>query len=207
MKSLKLSKDIEFPSDMVTASGVIYGGKGMGKSSLGISVSPRNSTASASGSRRSTRWASATASSTARTARPRAFEVLIIGGKHGDIEIEPTSGAVVADLVVDEHVSTVIDISRHKNGKMWSKAEKIRFVADYCTRLYERQGEKMEPLLLIIDEAGLLPAVDPQRLPRRRALRRRDRAVSRGGAQCGHWLPPDHAALGPHEQVGVRTRR
>lgn len=154
MKTLKLSKDIEFPADMVTASGVIYGGKGMGKSSLGIGVIPEElyriglkfSLIDPMGVGYGLQHGADRTS--------KGIEVLIIGGKHGDIEIEPTSGAVVADLVVDEHVSTVVDISRHKNGKMWSKAEKIRFVADYCTRLYERQGEKMEPLLVIIDEAG-----------------------------------------------------
>ncbi len=154
MKTLKLSRDIEFPADMVTASGVIYGGKGMGKSSLGIGVIPEElyriglkfSLIDPMGVGYGLQHGADRTS--------KGIEVLIIGGKHGDIEIEPTSGSVVADLVVDEHVSTVIDISRHKNGKMWSKAEKIRFVADYCTRLYERQGEKMEALLLIIDEAG-----------------------------------------------------
>jgi hypothetical protein len=39
--------------------------------------------------------------------------VLILGGIHGDLPIEPTAGAVVADLVVDEDVSVIIDISRH----------------------------------------------------------------------------------------------
>jgi hypothetical protein len=80
--------------------------------------------------------------------------VLILGGLHGDIPIEPTAGAVVADLVTDEAVSTVIDISRHPNGKMWSNSEQIRFVADYAERLYERQGERRVPLMQIIDETG-----------------------------------------------------
>jgi len=153
-RTLNLSKDVSFPRSLVTASGVIYGGKGMGKSVLGIGVIPEElyrvndkfSLIDPMGVGYGLQHGADRTS--------KGIEVLIIGGKHGDIEIEPTSGAVVADLVVDEHVSTVVDISRHKNGKMWSKAEKIRFVADYCTRLYERQGEKMEPLLLIIDEAG-----------------------------------------------------
>ena len=80
--------------------------------------------------------------------------VLILGGAHGDIPIEPTAGTVVADLVTDEAVSTVIDISRHPSGKMWSHGEKTRFVADYASRLFERQGEQRVPLMQIIDEAG-----------------------------------------------------
>jgi hypothetical protein len=82
------------------------------------------------------------------------LEVLLLGGPRGDLPIEPTAGAVVADLVVDETVSVVIDISRHANLKAWSKIERVRFVTDYCTRLYERQSEKRRPLMQIIDEAA-----------------------------------------------------
>lgn len=153
-RTLKLSKDVNFPLSLVTASGVIYGGKGMGKSSLGIGVIPEELDHAGLKFSLIDPMGVGYGLQHGADRESKGLEVLIIGGKHGDIEIEPTSGAVVADLVVDEHVSTVIDISRHKNGKMWSKAEKIRFVADYCTRLYERQGEKMEPILLIIDEAG-----------------------------------------------------
>jgi hypothetical protein len=51
-------------------------------------------------------------------------------------------------------VDVVVDISRRSDGKMWSKGEKIRFVTDYVTRLYERQGERRRPLMQIIDEAA-----------------------------------------------------
>jgi|CXWL01.1.fsa_nt_gi hypothetical protein len=153
-RTLKLSNDLSFPLSLVTASGVIYGGKGMGKSSLGIGVIPEELDRAGLKFSLIDPMGVGYGLQHGADRESKGIEVLIVGGKHGDIEIEPTSGAVVADLVVDEHVSTVIDISRHKNGKMWSKAEKIRFVADYCTRLYERQGEKTEPLLVIIDEAG-----------------------------------------------------
>jgi hypothetical protein len=81
-------------------------------------------------------------------------EVLILGGIHGDIPIEPTGGAVVADLVVENDVSVIIDISRRPDGSMWAIAERVRFVTDYCKRLYQRQGEKRRPLLQLIDEAA-----------------------------------------------------
>jgi hypothetical protein len=80
--------------------------------------------------------------------------VLLLGGIRGDIPIEPTAGSICADLVVDENVNVVIDISRHANGKAWSKGEKIRFVTAYTLRLYERQVEKVRPLLQIYDEAA-----------------------------------------------------
>jgi uncharacterized protein len=95
--------------------------------------------------------------------RGAGVEVLILGGIHGDLPIEPTAGAIVADLVVDEDVSVIIDISRRSNGTMWSKGEKIKFVRDYCVRLYSRQGERRRPLMQIIDEAGRFV---PQMLPK-----------------------------------------
>jgi len=38
---------------------------------------------------------------------------------------------VVADLVADEDVDVVIDISRRPDGKMWSLGERTRFVGEY----------------------------------------------------------------------------
>jgi hypothetical protein len=45
---------------------------------------------------------------------------------------------------------------------MWGTAEHIRFVADYCARLFERQGERRQPLMQVIDEAGRFV---PQMIP------------------------------------------
>jgi hypothetical protein len=82
------------------------------------------------------------------------IELLILGGVKGDMPIEPSGGAVVADLVADESVNVLIDISRHANGKMWSIGERIRFVRDYFVQLYARQGEEKRPLMQIVDEAA-----------------------------------------------------
>jgi hypothetical protein len=45
------------------------------------------------------------------------IECVILGGTHGDIPIEPTGGATVADLVIDESANTIIDFSRKPNGQ------------------------------------------------------------------------------------------
>jgi hypothetical protein len=89
-----------------------------------------------------------------KSGKGKGIEVLILGGVHGDIPIEPTAGAVVADLVVDESVNVVIDISRRADGTMWSIGERIRFVTDYAKRLYQRHGERRRPLMQVIDEAA-----------------------------------------------------
>jgi hypothetical protein len=96
------------------------------------------------------------------------IECLIVGGLHGDLPLEPTAGAVVADLVAEEEgTNVVIDFSRKPNGEMWSMGEKIRFVTDYALRLFKRQGEisgnvRRSPLMQILDEsARYIPQVIP----------------------------------------------
>ncbi len=161
MTSLKIAKNLKLPIETVTSTIIVYGGKGMGKTNL-LSVCCeefakarlRFSVMDPMG----VCWGLQHGADRTRNG----IDVLILGGIHGDIPIEPTAGAVVADLVVDETVSTIIDISRHANGKMWKKAERIRFVADYFERLYERQGEERIPIFQWVDEAArFLPQMIP----------------------------------------------
>lgn len=94
-------------------------------------------------------------------------ECVVLGGVHGDMPIEPTGGAVVADLVVDEPGNVVIDFSRKPSGEMWSIGEKIRFITDYTKRVFQRQGglvsgRRREPFMQILDEAArYIPQVIP----------------------------------------------
>jgi len=152
-RNLHVSDTLSLPRDTVTASIIVYGGKGMGKTNFAGVLSEE---VHASGLRFSlidpmgVSWGLRHDAS----GKGRGIELLILGGIHGDIPIEPTGGEVVADLVADEDVCVLIDISRHPNGTMWSKSERVRFVTAYCKRLYMRQGEKRRPLLQIIDEAA-----------------------------------------------------
>lgn len=150
---VNVSAELKLPTDVVTSTGVVYGGKGMGKTSLLAVLMEelarcglRFSAIDAMGVLWGIRFD--------LTGKGPGIEVLILGGIHGDIPIEPTGGSVVADLVADEDVSVVIDISRRRDGTMWSISERVRFVTDYCKRLYMRQGEKRRPILQLIDEAA-----------------------------------------------------
>lgn len=153
MKRLAISNELALPLDTITSTLVVYGGKGMGKTNLasvlveeiaanGLRFAFLDPVGVSWGLRHSV------------DGKGRGIELLILGGIHGDIPIEPTGGAVVADLVVDESVNVLIDISRHPNGSMWSIGERVRFVTDYCKRLYQRQGEKRHPIMQVIDEAA-----------------------------------------------------
>ena len=80
--------------------------------------------------------------------------VVIIGGDHADVPLEESSGEVVADLVVDEGLSCVLDLSLLRKGAQ------TRFTTAFAERLYHRNRA---PLHLIIDEADAFAPQRPQR--------------------------------------------
>jgi hypothetical protein len=82
------------------------------------------------------------------------YQIIVLGGEHGDVPLEAGGGDVVADLVVDEGVSAVLDVSE------FSTAERTRFVTAFAERLYRRKSQRPDPLLLIFEEAD---EVCPQR--------------------------------------------
>jgi len=128
------------PPDTVTSTIVIYGGKGMGKTNAGAVIVEELT-------RCKLRWSILDPLGVSWGLRHsvdgkgEGVECLILGGIHGDIPIEPTGGAVVADLVADESVNVIIDFSRKASGEMWSIGEKVRFVTEYAYQLFRRQGE------------------------------------------------------------------
>lgn len=72
----------------------------------------------------------------------------ILGGLHGDIPLDPHGGRVVADLVVDQRVSLILDVSEFETREaMW------RFLADFGSRLLQRKASERQPLHLFLDEA------------------------------------------------------
>lgn len=160
---LHLGPNLKLPaSETQTQTLVVYGGKGMGKTNLAAVLAEE---LAAAGLRFS--WLDpvgvAWGLKHSSDGRGAGVEVLILGGIHGDLPILPTAGAVVADFVVDESVSVIVDISRRADGRMWGAGEKIRFVRDYCVRVFERQGETLRPIMQMIDEAGRFV---PQQMPK-----------------------------------------
>ncbi len=151
---LKISDALALPAaEAHTQTIVAYGGKGMGKTNL-IAVLAEELAATdrkfAIVDPVGVSWGLRHSAN----GQAEGIRIVILGGIHGDIPIEPSGGAVVADFVSDERESVLVDISRRADGRMWTKDEKIEFVATFATRLYERQGEHRRPLMLLIDEAG-----------------------------------------------------
>ena len=79
---------------------------------------------------------------------------VILGGDHGDLPLEDTAGEVIANLVVDQPVPLVLDLSHMR------KAAMRRFVAAFLDRLYHQNREALH---LMIDEADLFAPQRPMR--------------------------------------------
>lgn len=79
------------------------------------------------------------------------LSIIIAGGDHADIPITPENGSVMANLVVDERLSVVIDFSHFRKG------EQVKFVTDFAETLYHRNRNALH---LVVDEAD---AFAPQR--------------------------------------------
>lgn len=140
---LHISDDLALPVDAVTDTFAVLGKKGSGKTSALIvmleeffdagvpvvSVDPKGDhygvRSSADG-------------------KGPGLPIPVLGGRHGDIPLEPTAGAMVADLVLAERLSCVLDVSE------FSRADVIRFLLAFAQRLYRQAGD--EPLHLLLEE-------------------------------------------------------
>lgn len=88
------------------------------------------------------------------TGKSAGYPVLIIGGDHGDLPLEKGSGELVADLIIDQDLAIVIDLSLLRKG------DQRTFMTTFAERLYHRNRK---PLHLVVDEAD---AYAPQRPPK-----------------------------------------
>jgi uncharacterized protein len=77
--------------------------------------------------------------------------IAILGGEHGDVPLDVAAGEIIANVVVEEGLSVVLDLSHCRKG------EQTRFMTDFAERLYYKNRE---PLHLVLDEAD---AFAPQR--------------------------------------------
>lgn len=108
--------------------------------------------------------------------------VTILGGDYGDVPLEPTAGAEVADFVVDNPGHYVLDLSSFD-----SDAAQDRFAEAFGLRLFraKQPRAKRSPLMLFVDEADAFAPQQPQRGQEKmvgafRALMRRGRIFGIG---------------------------
>lgn len=74
--------------------------------------------------------------------------VPILGGQYGDVPLEHTAGALIADVVVDTGQSLLLDLSDFP-----SKTTMARFVVDFGERLFRRKARAQSLVHLVLEEA------------------------------------------------------
>ncbi len=99
--------------------------------------------------------------------------IIVLGGEHGDLEIEPSDGSVIADFVVSQRQSVVLDLSSFSGNQM------TQFVTEFAEVLYQKNRL---PLHLFLDESDAFAPQKP--LPgEQRMLGAIDKLVRRGRAK------------------------
>lgn len=71
----------------------------------------------------------------------------VFGGLHGDVPLDPSKGAMVADLVVDRGISLICDVSQFEHD-----TEKARFAKDFATRFFYRKKAAPSAVHVFIEE-------------------------------------------------------
>lgn len=73
------------------------------------------------------------------------LDVFIFGGKHGDVPLTRESGELVADVIVDQRLACVLDLTEFN-----TETDKKYFLLKFAMRLFKRNTE---PLHLFLEEA------------------------------------------------------
>lgn len=76
----------------------------------------------------------------------KAFKIPVFGGLFGDIPLEPTGGALVADVIVDRRTSMVIDVSQMLD------AERTRFATAFAKQFFFRKKSSQSAVHLVLEE-------------------------------------------------------
>lgn len=105
---------------------------------------------------------------------PGGYPILVLGGQHGDLPLEKTSGPRVAEAILQENISCVVDMSNE------SKNTVRYFVAEFCDRLMELRPQV--PRHIFLEEA---PELVPQKPmgEQKRSLAAVDRLIRLGRNQ------------------------
>jgi len=74
--------------------------------------------------------------------------ITVFGGQHGDLPIRPVDGALIAEVIVREAISAVIDVSGFDTD-----AEKATFASDFADRLYRLKTTSPSAIHLFLEEA------------------------------------------------------
>jgi len=99
------------------------------------------------------------------------FPIHIVGGEHGDIEIDPQEGHAFAQLVHDFNISMLFDLSTI------SQDEAIEFVTDFSEKIFEITRT---PTHIIFEESDMFAPQRPTSSKHKFSLAALDSIVRRG---------------------------
>jgi hypothetical protein len=74
------------------------------------------------------------------------ISIPVFGGPHGDIPLEPSAGALIAELIADKGISVILDISE------FIVTEQRRFVTAFATALLHAKKRSRSPVMLVWEE-------------------------------------------------------
>lgn len=80
------------------------------------------------------------------------YKIVIFGGKHADVPLEPAAGDVIAQAIIEHRFAAILDLSLLRKGEMQ------RFLTGFLETLYRLNTE---PLHLICDEADAFAPQKP----------------------------------------------
>src|SRR5258706_13744285 len=158
--SLHVATDLQLPDEAVTQTFAILAKRGVGKTytaSVMVEEMLKHQLHVAVVDPIGVWWGLRSSADGKRAGLP----MVIAGGEHADVPIEPTSGELLAEMIVEKRVSMVIDLS------LFRKGEQHRFMAHLAETLYRRNRPGVH---LVLDETDEFP---PQR-PIGDELRKRD---------------------------------
>jgi hypothetical protein len=153
--TLKISRTLALPLDLVTEATAIVATRGAGKSSASAVIVEESfpiGVQSVIFDRTGVYWGLRSN----RKGDGPGLPIYVLGGPHGDVPLEPHAGVLIADLAVDSGHSFVLDLSD------MSKSGAVRFAADFLERLYDRKARARTTTLLIMDEAHFYAPQTPR---------------------------------------------
>lgn len=90
--------------------------------------------------------------------KKKGIPITVFGGLYGDIPINPQSGKLVAEVVVNKRVSVVIDVSQFEYD-----AERSRFVAAFFSRFFFLKKSHPSPVHVMLEEGQEFVPQNPGR--------------------------------------------
>lgn len=141
---LELAPGLSLPDSYVTSTGALLAVRGAGKSNTGAVMAEemhRQQLPFVVVDPVSAWWGLRSSAD----GKGEGLPIPIFGGSHGDIPLEPGAGELVADLIVDQRLSCILDLKLFD-----SEAGKRRFLLAFAQRLLKRNAD---PLHLFLEEA------------------------------------------------------